>query len=88
MATRYALYADNLWRAAAAAFNTVVASGLPALSLASIGSEAAEASAGHSMRSTRQASIEPWPALAIAFEAFLVGPPPGLGPERVRDSPL
>ena len=58
---RHSLPGCNLWRAAAAAFNAVVAAGLPAVNIAYVNRET-------------PAPQDAWPALAEAFSALLLGP--------------
>ncbi|KAK9810126.1 hypothetical protein WJX72_005196 [[Myrmecia] bisecta] len=62
MATRYTAYADNLWRVSAAALSPVVNAGVPAINIAYVNNEQAPPE-------------DAWPALAAAFETFLLGPP-------------
>ena len=59
MATRRSLAGGNLWRAAAAAFNTVVAAGLPAVNMAYVKRDV-------------EAPQDAWPALTQAFSALLL----------------
>ena len=63
MAVRHALAASNLWRVSAAAFNAVVAAGLPAVNIAYVNRET-------------PAPHDAWPALTEAFSALLLGVPP------------
>ncbi|CAD7699922.1 unnamed protein product [Ostreobium quekettii] len=59
MVSRYVSFEKGLWSKAAAAFNTVVTAGLPAINIASSGGGTVQQS--------------PWEVLAAAFEAFLLG---------------
>ena len=59
MATRRSLAGGNLWRAAAAAFNTVAAAGLPAVNMAYVNRDV-------------EAPQDAWPALTQAFSALLL----------------
>ena len=52
--------ASNLWRAAAVAFNAVIAAGLPAVNIAYVNKEV-------------EAPQDAWPALAQAFSTALLG---------------
>lgn len=61
MATRHSAAARGLWRAAAAAFNAVVAAGLPAVNIAYVN------------RGDRELPHEAWPALTCAFSTLLLG---------------
>jgi hypothetical protein len=60
MATRFACPETGLWRAAAEAFNSIVASGLPAVNIAYVNGDGEPPDAA-------------WPALAGAFRKFLLG---------------
>lgn len=79
MAVRHCLPACNLWRMAAAAFNTVVAAGLPAVNMSYVYRET-------------PAPQDAWPALAEAFSALLLGPQSQPGPadheSKVREGLL
>ena len=57
---RHSHAAGNLWRAAAVAFNAVVAAGLPAVNIAYVNKEV-------------EAPQAAWPALAQAFSMALLG---------------
>ena len=57
---RHSHTASNLWRAAAVAFNAVVAAGLPAVNIAHVNKEV-------------EAPQDAWPALAQAFSTALLG---------------
>ena len=63
MGTRHSAAAGNLWRAAAVAFNAVVAAGLPAVNIAYVNKEV-------------EAPQDAWPALAQAFSTALLGGQP------------
>ena len=58
LATRYTAFAQDLWRTAVGAFNTIVSTGLPAVNIAALDGV-----------DTRPC----WQALALAFHAFLLG---------------
>lgn len=60
MVARYSLPGENLWRAAAEAFNCVVAAGLPAVNIAYVNADG-------------DPPEDAWPSLAAAFRAFLLG---------------
>lgn len=60
MATRYTAYGEGLWRAAAAVFNSVVHSGLPAVNMSYSSQE-------------HQPPTAAWQCLAEVFEWFLLG---------------
>lgn len=60
MVTRFSCPSENLWRAAAEAFNCVVAAGLPAVNIAYINAE-------------EDPPEQAWPSLAATFSAFLLG---------------
>ena len=57
---RHSDAASNLWRAAAVAFNAVIAAGLPAVNIAYVNKEV-------------EAPQDAWPALAQAFSTALLG---------------
>ncbi|BDA41918.1 Protein MON2 homolog [Coccomyxa sp. Obi] len=60
MVTRFSCPEENLWRAAAEAFNCVVAAGLPAVNIAYVNAE-------------EDPPEQAWPSLAASFSAFLLG---------------
>ena len=55
MATRFTVFGENLWRVAVAAFNAIVAIGLPAVNIACVNDD-------------RPPEPKVWTALAQAFE--------------------
>ena len=60
MATRYTAYSEGLWRAAAAVFNSVVNSGLPAVNMSYSNQD-------------QEPPTAAWQCLAEVFEWFLLG---------------